>query len=61
MLADGATDTVEFKNNLANGNFGRILHWNMSNPFREINIAQGSDHHHFKAHIVKHPQPKINP
>ena len=43
MLSNGTTDPKEYKNTLANGNFGRILHWNKSNPFNEINIAQASD------------------
>ena len=65
MLADGATDTDEFKNTLANGNFGRILHWNKSNPFNDINIAQASDNQAkvttFKGLLVKYPLPKIYP
>ena len=63
MLADGATDTDEFKNTLANGNFGRILHWNKSNPFNDINIAQASDNKEkvptFKAHLIKYPKKSI--
>lgn len=43
MLSNGTTNPNEYKNNLANGNFGRILHWNKSNPFNEINFAQFTD------------------